>query len=333
MGIKGLGETCVRQRNIGFLRQYGASCFRLIHMRSVRLPGYEERHPQKRPRAAVGSAGDKLCNSLSRSRSTVWELARCNPWEWFFTLTINGVWHDRYDLEETYRVLAKWLNNYNTRTDASIKYLIIPELHRDGAVHFHGLCFGLPEEHLTRFTQEDPIPRRLKDMLRSGHELYNWPAYAKKFGFVTLERIRDLGRCAAYMTKYITKDLQNSGIALNHHLYYCSKGLKRSELLYSGEMKRNLDHPDFSNDYVRIKCFSSAEEALPYFCDDMEVSYETGNSDSEGSCHAHADQPQRHVSADPGKQSAPHLYREAEGDTRRPALRMDQPQCDRRQQP
>lgn len=267
MEINGIGETCVRQRNVGFLKQYGANYFKLVHMASVRMPGFEERNPPKSPRADRGSSAEKLHNSLSRSRSAVWELARYNPWVWFFTLTINGLLHDRYDLDTTYRTLAKWINNYNSRTDACIKYLIIPELHKDGAIHFHGLCFGIPEEHLTKFTIQDNIPKRLKDMLINGHELYNWPAYATKFGFVTFEHIRDFERCAAYMTKYITKDLQNSSIELNHHLYYCSKGLKRAELIYKGEMKKNFEKPDFENDYVRIKAFPSIEEAMPYFCD------------------------------------------------------------------
>lgn len=267
MSFTGLGETCVRRRNVGFLKRYDDDYYKLIHMNSVRLPGYEERNPSKHARADSSSTTEKLRNSLSRSRSTVWELARCNPWEGFITLTLNPALHDRYDLHGSYKTLAKWFNNYNSRTDANLKYLLIPEPHRDGAFHFHGLCFGLPETHLTQFTPQDHIPKHLKDMLRSGRILYNWPAYASKFGFVTYEKIIDLERCAAYMTKYITKDLQNSGIELNHHLYYCSKELKRAEVILVEEMRRQIENPDFSNDYVCIKSFRSVEEALPYFCD------------------------------------------------------------------
>lgn len=266
MQVTGLGYTNPRARNIGFLKRYTDSSYKVVHMRSVRLPGFEERNPQKQKRKSGHSAA-KLKNSLSRSRSTVWELALCNPWDWFVTLTLDKEKCDRYDLNATYKQLGKFINNYNSRTDAAIKYLLIPEPHKDGAWHFHGLVSGLPPPHLKLFTLQDNIPLRLKDMLREGRQVYTWPAYVKAFGFVTLERILDPERCASYMTKYITKELEQSSIELNYHLYYCSKGLRRAELLYRGDITRPLSDPDFENDYVRIKRFSDVSEALSYFCD------------------------------------------------------------------
>lgn len=266
MQVAGLGYTNPRAQNVGFLKRYKDGNYKLVHMRSVRIPGFEEREPPERKRQS-GRDAPKLENSLARSRSAVWELALCNPWEWFVTLTLNPAKRDRYDLRTSYGQLSKFFNNYNSRTDAALKYLLIPEPHRDGAWHFHGLLSGLPPPHLRPFSLEDNIPARLKDMLRDGRQIFTWPAYAETFGFVTLERIRDPERCAAYMTKYITKELGKSSIELNHHLYYCSKGLHRVELLYKGEMLRSFADPDFENDYVRIKRFSDVSEALSYFCD------------------------------------------------------------------
>lgn len=266
MRVPGVGVTQVRQRNVGLLKQYGAHHFKLIHMKSVRLPGFEERGKRKiRGRAPPGT--EKLDNSLSRSRSKVWELALCNQWEYFCTLTIDAAKHDRNDLHGTYSAMSKWFNNLNSRTEAQLGYLLVPEPHKNGAWHFHGLLLGLPDSQLMPFTLNDHIPLRLREMLLAGRQIYNWPAYAERFGFVTLERIIDPDRCAAYMTKYITKDLQSSSIELNHHLFYCSHSLNRAELVYRGDMRRNIEEPDFANDYVRIKQFASAEEALPYFCD------------------------------------------------------------------
>lgn len=109
-------------------------------------------------------------------------------------------------------------------------------------------------------------------MLQNGRAVYNWPAYAAAFGFVTAEAVRDAKRCSVYMTKYITKELMDSSIELNHHVYYCSQSLKRAETIYRGELKQTLENPDFENDYVRTKWLSSAEDALPYLTD-MEVYY------------------------------------------------------------
>lgn len=256
-----------RRYNIGYLKRYSDSRYKLVHMKSVRIAGLEERKPRKVSRSPPDAEAGKLSNSLSRSRSAVWELAFCNPWEYFCTLTIDGTKHDRYDLSATYSALAKWVNNLNSRTDANIRYLLVPDPHKDKAWHFHGLIYGLPQLHLTNFTLEDYIPPRLRSMLLEGRQLFNWPAYAQRFGFATLEPIRDIERCAGYITKYITKELFHSSIQLNHHLYYCSHGLKRGETIYSGEMRRQIESPDFANEYVRIKTLSSMDEALPYFCD------------------------------------------------------------------
>ena len=165
MQVAGLGYTNPRAQNVGFLKRYKDGNYKLVHMRSVRIPGFEERDPPERKRQS-GRDAPKLENSLARSRSAVWELALCNPWEWFVTLTLNPAKRDRYDLRTSYGQLSKFFNNYNSRTDAALKYLLIPEPHRDGAWHFHGLLSGLPPPHLRPFSLEDNIPARLKDIER-----------------------------------------------------------------------------------------------------------------------------------------------------------------------
>lgn len=269
MQIPGMGcaKGAVYQRDMGLLKQYNDHTFRLVFMRTLRVPGFEVRNPPDKAPRSKGHEVQKLDESLSRSRRIIFELALCNLWEYFVTLTISGGHHDRYDLHGTYKRLAKWLNNYNSRHGIAVRYLLVPEPHKDGAWHFHGLLSGLPPPHLTPFTLQDHIPKRLKDMLRAGRELYTWPAYASAFGFVTLETIRDPDRCASYMTKYITKDLRQSSIELNHHLYYCSQGLQRAQVIHQGPMLQSIEDPDFESEYVTIKQFSSLEEALPYFCD------------------------------------------------------------------
>lgn len=271
----------IRQRNVGILKQYTEDCFKLIHLESVRIAGYEEVAPKEshyevERRGTVNSS--KLLNSLSRSRGRVFELALCNPWEYFCTFTIDASKHDRYDLDATYKQFAKWLNNYNVRKQTAIRYLLVPEPHQDGAWHFHGLLLGLPLSHLTPFTLHEKLPLRIKRMLTDGRRLYNWKPYSEAFGFVTLDAIRDKDACAAYMTKYITKELAQSSIDLNHHVFYASHGLNRAAVLYRGEMKRAIVNPDFENDYVHIKQFHSAAEALPYFCD-KEDDYGTDSID------------------------------------------------------
>lgn len=265
--------TPVYDRNHAILKTYTPACNKVILMRGCRLPGYEE---QSKPMFKRNSAGheEKLRTSLSRTRSKVFELAMCNPWEYFVTLTLSPENGNRRDLRTFKQSLSKWLNNLNYRRGCSIKYLLIPEPHADGSWHIHGLFMGIPEDMLVAFTLQDHLPHRLLKMLRNGHELYNWPGYAKKFGYVTCERIRNLDACAKYITKYITKELGEGVSRLNEKLYLCSHGLKRAEIAYRGHLVQEFV-PDFCNDYVATKVFPSFDEALALFDDSEYQSFTT----------------------------------------------------------
>ena len=258
------GSYNPRIRNAVLLKWYGGKRFKLVCLSSLRLPGYEERDKPKQSKQRGAAHDEKLQSSLSRSRSRIFDLARCNEWDYFITLTLSADKVDRYNLEATYKRLAKWLNNLCFRSGLQLKYLLVPEPHKDGAWHFHGLLRGLPMQYLTPFTLNDHLPQRVLDLLRAGRQIYNWAAYADAFGYVTVEPILDHDRCAAYMTKYITKELGASAIKLNHHLYYCSRGLERPMIVARGKLGREIENPDFQNDYVTTKVFSNPDEALSY---------------------------------------------------------------------
>lgn len=54
--------------------------------------------------------------------------------------------------------------------------------------------------------------------------------YHAKFGFCSLGAIRNPIGCAFYVSKYISKDLRDSGVPVGKDLYYSSRGLDRSVL-------------------------------------------------------------------------------------------------------
>lgn len=130
----------------------------------------------------------------------------------------------------------------------------------------HGLMMGLPEEQLHEFTEQEKIPIKILIEIKRGHKVYNWPAYQKTFGYISISKTRHIESVSKYITKYITKDLGKTRIGLNDHLYYCSQGLKRSELLYTGQLTKEIDE-DYSNEYVKIKTVQSFDEAIAYFVD------------------------------------------------------------------
>jgi hypothetical protein len=212
----------------------------------------------------TGKHDEKLHASLIRSRGMIRQIALCNKWDFFCTMTIDGEKHSRSDLKAFRRKLSKWFNNYNTNRQTKVKYCLVPELHKDGVNwHIHGLISGLPVSHLQAFTLQDNIPRKMKQMLKQGRELFNWQEYAIVFGWVSLEQIIKPDAVAFYISKYITKRL-GAMIELNDHVYYCSKGLKRAEIVYKGKLRKELE-PDYENEHIAIKTVGSMEAAMDYF--------------------------------------------------------------------
>lgn len=241
--------------NLAILKKYGDTAFKLTQSRCVRNKGVESPEKHYVPKGSVNE--EKLDSNIARARSKVREYGLCNPWKYFPTFTIDPQKFDRYDLQKYHKAMAHWVRDYNRKYGTSIRYLIIPEQHKDGAWHEHGFLMGLPLDHLRPFTLGEKLPKYILDKLQSGQLVYDWPAYREKFGWVIIEPIRDLQRAVSYITKYITKDLAQSVSELGAHLYYCSQGLARSQEVKRGPMAATIE-PDFENDFCKVNWFDSS---------------------------------------------------------------------------
>lgn len=184
----------------------------------------------------------ELCN-LARARSAIRELALCNPWEYFVTLTLNPDKQDRFSLDDYVRDLGVWIGNYNKKFHTHLKYLLVPEQHKDGAWHMHGLLHDVSPQSVTR----------------NCHGYLDMPYYANRFGFISLDPIRDQNKCSSYITKYVTKDT-GKGVEVSKHLYYHSRGLEKSEVLTVYDVS-NMPMEVWQNDYVGIE-WADDDEAL-----------------------------------------------------------------------
>lgn len=262
-----ISESDLYDFNKGFLYRYNDQVSKLTVCAKVRKPGYELADGC-RDYTRKGEAGneEKLPENVRRAKSKAFELALCNEFTYFCTLTFSQeLVKDRYDLEGCMKSFCKWLNNYNNRRDsAAVRYLLIPEPHQDGAWHLHGLLSGIPEADLREFRQDEHLPDHIRKELAKGHQVLQWLPYDKKFGYCTLSPIRSTDAVSKYITKYVTKELDSSVKELNAHLYYRSQGLKQKELIYSAA-ECVLPDPDYAGDYCRIKNATNPEELLHYF--------------------------------------------------------------------
>lgn len=233
---------------------------KVTRMSVLRTSGIEDDKEKKSARGTVND--EKLRENISRTKAKIFEYAFCNHWDWFFTGTLNKNKQDRTDLELFHKQLTRWILNYNRLKNTSLKYLLIPELHEDGeSWHMHGFIEGLPVEHLKRFQIGDKMGKAVAEKVKNGDVVFNWLAYAERFGFCDLEPIRNAEAVSKYITKYISKNLANSVTELNAHQYYHSRGLKKAETIKKGTMLADIV-PDYENDYCSVAWLNYSDELL-----------------------------------------------------------------------
>ena len=250
-------QTIIKVLGFGETRK-----IKIIHCGYLRTAGIEndsEHRPQK------GSVNEsKLENNISRAKSKVYELAYCNPWEYFFTATLDGEKHVRSDLEAFHKNLVLFLRDCKRRygLECPIKFLLIPEKHLDGINwHMHGFLMGLPVEHLRQFRDGDKMPYKLSEKISRGDVVYNWLDYEKSFGWNTVEPVRNHEAVSKYITKYINKAMSTAVSEINAHLYYRSRGLSEALTIKKGTMLADIV-PDFTHEYGWVKEVPYSDEVL-----------------------------------------------------------------------
>lgn len=159
--------------------------------------------PRERPYTVPGKGKAKnsarsLEVSRARAKRAIRDIALCNPFTHFFTWTLDAKLVNRYDDEAVKKKLENTVRNLVRRRE--FRYLCVPERHKDGALHFHGLCI-LGGVHLDRAVS----PHGSSLSTNSGQPIYNmrdWP-----WGFSTCIPIdENYTRTVNYLLKYITKD-------------------------------------------------------------------------------------------------------------------------------
>ena len=144
--------------NQPFLKQYvsseGLVKYKLTVMKAVKNKNVDADSFS----CSVHVNDEKLDNNLQRSRSTIFELAFCNSWDYFFTGTLDKNKCSRDDLTKFRSKFNDLIYRLSKKYTCNIKYLLIPELHSDGkSWHFHGFVSGLPTDRIYQFKIGDKM--------------------------------------------------------------------------------------------------------------------------------------------------------------------------------
>lgn len=175
----------------------------------------------------------KLDNSISRAKSKVLDYVMNNNFKYFVTLTFNNNL-DSYNLAQISNFISQRIRDIRKKYKIDLKYIFIPEKHKKGDWHLHG------------FVTED-IDVCLYVNKHGYKSCYDFDFC----GWQNFSKINNYERCAMYVTKYITKDLATLG--KGKHLYFCSKGLAKSQKLYDIVTAGYSPQFDFESDYCNIK--------------------------------------------------------------------------------
>lgn len=229
------------------IKKYNDSYYRLTVFKvRIKNPGFEIESKYKSEKNNIESEG-KLDKSIIRARSKVFEYALCNDFDYFVTLTLDKNKVDRYNLDDFIKRLGQFIRDYRKKYGVNIQYLLIPERHKNNAWHMHGLIKGIPKEHLS--------------INKNGFK--DWEAYAKKFGYISIDEIKNKEAVSKYITKYISKSFDGGGgvTEKNKKMYYCSRGLKKAEKIKEGTYYSSYnDNFDYENEYIKVKTVRNLEE-------------------------------------------------------------------------
>ena len=176
---------------------------------------------------------EKLKN-LWRIKTKIKDYILSNDFNYFWTLTFKD---DRYDYDLAFKKMGKWLEKMRKKY-GKFDYIMIPELHKDGAIHFHGVTGGL-----NALIVDAGVKHK-------GAKVYNCLEW--EHGFTTLTKIRDKEKTASYVTKYVTKEMQNSIVEKGKKKYWCSRGLRKPDITFT-DLNLTPDlKPDYENDIIAI---------------------------------------------------------------------------------
>lgn len=189
-------------------------------------------------------AAANLARAKRRAKAAVRDLALSNDFRFFVTLTLDPGKVDRYNEKEVTRKLNIWLDNAVRRQ--GLKYVLVAERHKDGAIHFHGFFNDVLEtvDSGTIIRAEGGKPRKPRGarqraawLAEGGHVVYNLPRWS--WGFTTAIELYGQRRAAVgYVCKYIAKEQEKVG----GRWYYSGGALRRPEVTFA-----DVDFESFSS--------------------------------------------------------------------------------------
>ena len=185
-----------------------------------------------------------LERSIRKTKTTITDYVLANNFEIFATFTFSPKKVDRFDIDACKRKLKRWLDRQREK-DSNLKYVVVPERHKNGAIHFHAIF-----ENIDSFTLKKT---KIKQDGRDVFTMTDWRFGFSNVKFIDSNRIK----VATYITKYITKDMIQIE---NKKRYWCSHNLAIPEKYYNAvdefQIRPDLQSLVYENAYLQMHEFA-----------------------------------------------------------------------------
>lgn len=189
---------------------------------------------KKKPKLSDEEQEKRTRKQIYAIRRRIKGYALINDFNWFVTLTLDPEKINSIDYNVAKTTLLKWCRKIRDRY-GKFDYLLVPELHKSGAIHFHGMLGDIPANFVEAVNLKTNTP-----VIRHERQVYNLADW--EYGFSDCEKIESPERAASYITKYVTSDLLTDKKMYNQKRYFCSQGLKKPTITFGMEDNTALNN-------------------------------------------------------------------------------------------
>lgn len=208
--------------------RYGVNRTKLSSERSDRnMRTYDDKDAEERQK-------QRALEQAFRIKRKIKYYCQSNDFNLFWTLTLDDTKVNAKDYTYSRKRLQAWLK-YQREKYGKFDFLFVPELHKSGRIHFHGVTGKLsPPLIEARYLKSNRL------IQKNGMQIYNAEDWEN--GFSTVSKIQSKERASSYIAKYITAELIEVPSAFHQPRYFVSRGLKQPEICYE-----ELSEEDLSN--------------------------------------------------------------------------------------
>lgn len=161
---------------------------------------------------------DNIRRSANRAKQELYDICKCNNFDYFVTLTFDKEKIDRLDDNATRQKYTRWAESMRKKFP-SMYFVTAAEYHKKGGLHFHLLVGGIDFDSL-----QPEFWRKQTKGKNKGEPIYKINAWGA--GFSTMTRIISQSATKHYICKYISKQHFDERF-FNKKRYYTSHNIKR----------------------------------------------------------------------------------------------------------